>query len=85
MPDMLRRSSPSRCPHEAHRHQIPQNQRIRGEQDRQAHRLCRHEQAVRCDRLTKALRVSKATFQRLRDCMVIDPFESRNYLYHEQP
>ena len=34
------------------------------------------------DLLTKAL--PKATFQRLRDCMVIDPFESRNDLYQEQ-
>ena len=34
------------------------------------------------DLLTKV--VSKATFQRLRDCMVIDPFESRNDLNHEQ-
>ena len=28
--------------------------------------------------------VSQATFQRLRDCMVIDPSESRNDLYYEQ-
>ena len=34
------------------------------------------------DLLTKVL--PRATFQKLRDCMVIDPFESRNDLLYEK-